>query len=281
MSNLGYVVHGTTTLQSAAVATGNGTALDVKGWTLANLQVLGITSATITFEATIDGTNYVAVRAKNLNTGAISTTATANGIYSVDVSGLSLFRARISAWTTGTLYVYARSASIAPAPLVDIGAVTAGENHLGSVSGHGKTIGVIPTVTAGAYSAGDTVGGLMTFANAARATGAGGVLKSVVLLDDAGQDAELELWLFNVTFTAIADNAAWAPSEADLEKLICVVSTTDGAWRAADTPSANVIEVAQRYDLVGTSIFGQLVTRGTPTYAATDDVTVKNGLLQD
>jgi len=39
--------------------------------------------------------------------------------------------------------------------------------------------------------------------------------------------------------------------------------------------------VAQRYDLTGTSMFGQLVTRGTPTFAAVDDVTVKIGLLQD
>jgi len=159
--------------------------------------------------------------------------------------------------------------------------LVAGENHIGSISGHGKTISVIPAVTAGAYSAGDAVGGLITFANAARVSGAGGVLKSVVILDDAGQDVEMELWLFNATFTAIGDNLAWAPSEADLEKLICVVSTTDGTWRAAGTPSANVIEVAQRYDLTGTSMFGQLVTRGTPTFAAVDDVTVKIGLLQD
>ena len=159
--------------------------------------------------------------------------------------------------------------------------IGAGENHIGYISGHGKTISASPVITAGSYSAGDAVGGLITFVNAARVSGGGGVLKQVVLVDDAGQDAEMELWLFNATFTAIADNLAWAPSEADLEKLICVVSTTDGAWRAAGTPSANVIEVAQRYDLTGTSMFGQLVTRGTPTFAATDDVTVKIGLLQD
>jgi len=167
--------------------------------------------------------------------------------------------------------------------LVEIGSaiIGAGENHIGSVSGHGKTISASPVVTTGSYYAGDAVGGLIPFANAARVSGAGGVLKQVTIIDDNGQDAELELWLFNATFTAIADNAAWAPSEADLEKLICVVSSTDGTWRAAGTPSAIVIEVAQRYDLAGTSIFGQLVTRGTPTYAATDDVTVKIGLLQD
>ena len=50
---------------------------------------------------------------------------------------------------------------------------------------------------------------------------------------------------------------------------------------AAGTPSACDIEVSRAYKLTGTSMFGQLVTRGTPTYAATDDVTVTVSLLQD
>ena len=164
---------------------------------------------------------------------------------------------------------------------VDVRTIQAGETHIGQVSGHGKTISQTPTVTAGAYSAGDAVGGLLTFANAARASAAGGVIKQVIILDDAGQDAETELWLFNATFTAMADNDAWAPSEADLRKLIGIVSTVDGSWFAAGTPSAARILDVGRYDLAGTSLFGQLVTRGTPTYAATDDVTIIVGLLQD
>ena len=37
----------------------------------------------------------------------------------------------------------------------------------------------------------------------------------------------------------------------------------------------------EKFCLVGTSLFGQLVTRGTPTYAATDDVTLILELLYD
>lgn len=150
-----------------------------------------------------------------------------------------------------------------------------------AVSSAGITISQTPTVTAGAYSAGDAVGGLLTFANAARESGAGGVIKDVLILDDAGQSVEMELWLFSETFTAMSDNAAWAPSEADLRKLVAIVSTADGAWFAAGTPSAARVECSQRYDCAATSLFGQLVTRGTPTYAATDDVTVILGLLTD
>ena len=152
-----------------------------------------------------------------------------------------------------------------------------------AITTSGTTISQTPTVTAGAYVADDAVGGLLTFANAAASTGGGGVIKTVIIVDDAGQDVELELWLFNQTFTAMADNAAWAPSEADLENVVGVISTEDSAqgWLAAGTPSVITIDVATRYDLTGTSLFGQLVTRGTPTFAATDDVTVKVGLLQD
>lgn len=152
------------------------------------------------------------------------------------------------------------------------------------VKADGITISQTPTITAGAYSEGDAVGGKLTFANAAKVSGGGGMLSTVIIVDDAGQDVELELWLFNQDFTSMSDNAAWAPSEADLENLVGVISTEDSAqgWLAAGTPSAVTINEMMRYDCVGsTSLYGQLVTRGTPTFVATDDVTVKIGLLQD
>lgn len=150
-----------------------------------------------------------------------------------------------------------------------------------TIASNGTTIQQTPTVTAGAYAANDAVGGLLTFANAARTAGGGGVVKSMLILDDAGQDAALELWLFDVTFTAMVDNAPWAPSEADLRNLICVIPSSDGAWYAAGTPSACYVDASARYDAAVTGLFGQLVTRGTPTFVATDDVTVQIGLLQD
>jgi hypothetical protein len=152
------------------------------------------------------------------------------------------------------------------------------------IHGEGITITQQPTITAGAYAANDAVGGLLTFALAGRTVSEGGsVLTDVLIVDDAGQDSELELWLFSQTFTAMADNDPWAPAEADLENCIAVVSTSGSTWRAAGTPSVCQIECTRRIDLVagGTSLFGQLVTRGTPTYAATDDLTVKIQLLQD
>lgn len=99
-------------LQDAAVATGNGTVItllanDDGAMEYLTLQTVGITTATITWEATIDGTNWVAVAATNLSTAAAATTATADGLHRVLVRGLYKFRARISAWTDGTITITA------------------------------------------------------------------------------------------------------------------------------------------------------------------------------
>ena len=139
-----------------------------------------------------------------------------------------------------------------------------------------------PTVTAGVYVAGDNVGGLLTFANTARFAGGGGILKEVVIIDDASQSAALELWLFSETFTAGADNAVWTPVEAELHTLMTIVSTNDGLYYTGGaTGTVCVIEVARQFNLAATSMFGRLVTRGTPTYVATDDVSVAVHVMQD
>jgi hypothetical protein len=150
------------------------------------------------------------------------------------------------------------------------------------VGSHGTTNSQTPTITAGAYGANDAVGGLLTFADAARLEQGGGVVYSLVIVDDAQQDAALELWLFDQPFTPVADNAPWDPIEAELESLVGVVSTADGAWFDTASEGVAVVKCAGlRYDLLHTTLYGQLVTRGTPTYAATDDITVKLGLLLD
>jgi hypothetical protein len=93
------------TFQSAAVATGNGTVIDCSNYDVIGIQVVGITTATITWETSIDGTNWVGVLVAPVTTGTAALTATADGLFAFDCSGLSLLRARISAWTSGTITV--------------------------------------------------------------------------------------------------------------------------------------------------------------------------------
>jgi len=100
------------TFQDAAVATGNGTVLTVEGASACLVQVKGITTATITFEGSVDETNYVSVLAINMTSGSAATTATADGLYYVNTTGLHYLRCRISAWTAGTITVKGRSTTL-------------------------------------------------------------------------------------------------------------------------------------------------------------------------
>lgn len=64
-------------------------------------QLTGTWTGVVTFEATIDGVNWVAVNADPVPTGAAATTTTANGLYQVPCAGFSQVRARFSTATSG------------------------------------------------------------------------------------------------------------------------------------------------------------------------------------
>jgi len=99
-------------LQDAAAATGNGTALSMAGRTSTVFQISGTFSGTITFEGSMDGTNWIGVACANLNstTRARALTATAAGLFQFQsVKGLLKFRARISAYSSGTITVIANA----------------------------------------------------------------------------------------------------------------------------------------------------------------------------
>jgi hypothetical protein len=146
----------------------------------------------------------------------------------------------------------------------------------------GDTLASTPTISAAAiYADGDCLGGEITFANAARVAGDGGVITDFNIIDDDQEDAEIEIWLFDQTFTSDGDNVAWDPSDADLENCLGVLSTADGTYYDSVAQGVCTVQVTKRYDCVGTSLFAQLVVRGTPTYTATTDVTVKLGCVLD
>jgi len=89
------------TLQDAAAATGNGTAMLATGYSVLAFQVSGTFVGTVTFEGTVDNTNWVSLQAMNSANGTVATTATAAGVYVAFVGGFSQARARVT-WTSGT-----------------------------------------------------------------------------------------------------------------------------------------------------------------------------------
>lgn len=97
-------------IHEGATALANGTTVETMSpsdgaYNNLTIQITGITTATVTFEGTIDGTNWVAVRATNTYDGVSSVQVSADGIYRIAfLTGVPKIRARISAYTAGTIY---------------------------------------------------------------------------------------------------------------------------------------------------------------------------------
>ena len=97
-------------MQNSATATGTGTAVNTVdapdgAYTVLDMHVEGINGDTITFEGTIDGTNWIAVACENLTGGTQATTATADGLYRFIIGGVRQVRARVSTYSAGTIVV--------------------------------------------------------------------------------------------------------------------------------------------------------------------------------
>ena len=88
---------------------GNGQAINtMSGYAWMTVDISGTFSATVAFEGTIDDTNWFAVGLQPWAGGALVTTATAIGQFKLPTDLLlNKFRARVSAWTSGTVVVKA------------------------------------------------------------------------------------------------------------------------------------------------------------------------------
>ena len=93
------------TLQDAVKKNDDGTAMTVAGYASLVLQVSGAFTATVNFEATQDGTNWVAILAQDKNAGSQATTTTTAGIFEIPVAGLKQVRARVSGYSAGAVTV--------------------------------------------------------------------------------------------------------------------------------------------------------------------------------
>lgn len=145
-----------------------------------------------------------------------------------------------------------------------------------------KRIAVTPVVSVSpAYTAKDAVGALMTFANAARASGGSCLIQSVQIEDKSQQMPLLDLVLFDRAITAPTDNSVFNPSDGDLAN--CVGVITIPVWSDFSTNSVSSINnVGLEVVLSGSAdLFGVLVTRSTPTFVSVGDIVVTLTILQD
>lgn len=94
------------TFQTGATAIGNGTANDVSGYATLSIDVVISGTATVSFEVSNDNTNYFAIAFTITSSSSTNTVVSAtNRGLRFNVSAFKWFRARISAYTSGTVDV--------------------------------------------------------------------------------------------------------------------------------------------------------------------------------
>lgn len=148
------------------------------------------------------------------------------------------------------------------------------------------SIQVTPTVQAAAYAAGASVGGLLTFAGAARTAGGTGLAQSATCTFTSGVIPSLDLVLFNATpgGGTITDRVAVAIANADLAKVVGALHLTDSVLLGASAPSLVQGQTAALpFDLPAgaTTLYGVLICRTAVTLTSTTDALVSLVVLQD
>lgn len=145
-----------------------------------------------------------------------------------------------------------------------------------------STIQATPTIsTSPAYAAKDAIGGLLTFANAARAAGGACRVEALQLLDKGQQMSPIDLLLFDRSITAPADNAAFNPSDLELGYCVGVIPISGGHYADEATNSVASLTVGLEVVLNGTDLYAVAVARSTPTYTSSSDLVWRLTVLQD
>jgi hypothetical protein len=97
-------------LQNNVAAAVDGATLTVLPFSTVVVELTITNTATVTFEGSTH-TIFSALNATNMSTGVTASTATASGLYQINVAGLATFRARVSAFTSGNITAVARATS--------------------------------------------------------------------------------------------------------------------------------------------------------------------------
>lgn len=141
---------------------------------------------------------------------------------------------------------------------------------------------VTPTVTNGAYSAGDIVGGLMTFSNVAPAVDAGFVLARVQVAFKANITSSMRLILFSAdpTSTTKTDNAAYSLAAGDAFKVTATLPINSlGGYRSSHGTPATYslfgLNIAIKPASGTRDIYALLVDDTGVTLTSTSDVQVR------
>jgi len=152
-----------------------------------------------------------------------------------------------------------------------------------------REVSATPTVDTSIYASGDCIGSVLTFSNALRSyTSTGRVIQASILDKTAASTlAACSLWLFSASpsSSTTTDQAAFNLHDSDIAKVCSVLVFS--SFEVVDGGTANqflqLTEIAR--PVRGTppttlatgdsTLYGLLVSGGTPTFGAASDVIVR------
>lgn len=129
------------------------------------------------------------------------------------------------------------------------------------------------TIATTAYTAGDQVGVMFQFANAARISGGSGMLVGMQLTDAGDVIGAYDIVVCRSNITLAANNAAFAISDTDAKDVIGIVQLA-GAFDIGNNRVAQAFNLAMPYDCSGgTTLYAAAICRvGHAVFAAHTDL---------
>lgn len=137
-----------------------------------------------------------------------------------------------------------------------------------------KIVEITPVITAGAYSDNDVIGGLLTLS----VSMASGFIKRIMVICKDNEKAAINFHIYNAAPTVIADNAAFAPTDADTAKKIARVPlltteyTSDGSLNATGEP---LTKLPVEFTTVDGNLYCFAVLPTGVSYTAVNDLVFK------
>lgn len=265
------------------------------GYSATVVQLAGTWVGTITFEGTLDGTNWSPINGILSSTAGPSSTATTNGIYRLTPGGLSQIRANMTAYTSGSATINMRASSatggvffnqllpsFASIPAFKIDQTTPGTTNKVSIGTDG-TVSLNAALPAGTNIVGKfgidqtTPGVTNAFAMTSMSL-TGQAVSAVNTGDSLGNTGAIVTAGYGFVYDPVG--LAWNRSRGD---------TTSGAWANVKALATGGISIGARPDGFLRTLtdpttllfdtFETLDTTNTWTIGGTNNPTGANGVL--
>ena len=154
-----------------------------------------------------------------------------------------------------------------------------------TVGGITTVTSVTPTITAGSYTTGKVIGGLITLSAGKTPGAATGIIHDVLISDLSNQKAPIDVFFFNAnpTSSTLTDGSTFTVNAADITKFagVCSILATDWVSDSAHG-FTNKLNQGIAFGSGGTgTIYAVMVIRGSATFSGTGDLTLKIKVLQD